>query len=562
MLSRVAIALTRLCLLGLGKAFSDAVAMKTASGDEGDSGKKMQHKGGPPLVESGTLFTRLHVNESEKAGSRAPPRNKMALYEQFTVPSHRFVPSPCESAAAHPYPEQYEPKEYQSSHSSPCTPSVPPFIKAHNYMCPSFGTSDGTSICGNQSQEAPWQQLAAGGALLDNVAAARTSSNFKCMSEKKAKEFSAPVLSSDTFHDKTACSMLAHEQGLCGSVADNVAKLVKRAQILTIGDGLQEAAGASKAKWEESAPQTQGCSTAGGESAEVNRKVVFHVTDEGHKMASKQDEDTSSYKPNKETSKSLPGDSGCQQSGFIDLRKWPQSKGSDHEGKRVHGPSTADVEIQSQCGITGECTDMGEKELNCPKESLCNASHPHKSLAEYSFISKKESEVLLSNRDTVSFTKAISEKIVGANTGEILGQMPHHSAGNKCGRFGETETPSNCSGEAAELSQHDIGTRRSSHDLELLSAPHLSPKAVIKAVGQLRFWKARLALLRQQQIFSDQVFELHKLIEVQRLLAETPNILIDDIYFGTGDMMQECDADAHNSPGGHVVKEYNNMEEV
>ncbi|KAF0918214.1 hypothetical protein E2562_023148 [Oryza meyeriana var. granulata] len=39
----------------------------------------------------GPLFPRLHVNDAAKGGGpRAPPRNKMALYEQFTVPSHRF----------------------------------------------------------------------------------------------------------------------------------------------------------------------------------------------------------------------------------------------------------------------------------------------------------------------------------------------------------------------------------------------------------------------------------------------------------------------------------------
>ncbi|RWW09051.1 hypothetical protein GW17_00027476 [Ensete ventricosum] len=37
----------------------------------------------------GPLFPRLHVNDADKGGPRAPPRNKMALYEQHTVPSQR-----------------------------------------------------------------------------------------------------------------------------------------------------------------------------------------------------------------------------------------------------------------------------------------------------------------------------------------------------------------------------------------------------------------------------------------------------------------------------------------
>ncbi|KAE8718871.1 Detected protein of unknown function [Hibiscus syriacus] len=39
------------------------------------------------------MFPRLHVNDTEKGGPRAPPRNKMALYEQLSIPSQRFNPS-------------------------------------------------------------------------------------------------------------------------------------------------------------------------------------------------------------------------------------------------------------------------------------------------------------------------------------------------------------------------------------------------------------------------------------------------------------------------------------
>ena len=57
---------------------------------KGDAIKHSQVKGASN-GENEPLFPRLHINETEKAGPRAPPRNKMALYEQFTVPSHRFV---------------------------------------------------------------------------------------------------------------------------------------------------------------------------------------------------------------------------------------------------------------------------------------------------------------------------------------------------------------------------------------------------------------------------------------------------------------------------------------
>lgn len=37
------------------------------------------------------MFPRLHVKDAEKGGPKAPPRNKMALYEQFSIPSHGYT---------------------------------------------------------------------------------------------------------------------------------------------------------------------------------------------------------------------------------------------------------------------------------------------------------------------------------------------------------------------------------------------------------------------------------------------------------------------------------------
>lgn len=36
------------------------------------------------------MFPRVHVNDTEKGGPRAPPRNKMALYEQLSIPLQKF----------------------------------------------------------------------------------------------------------------------------------------------------------------------------------------------------------------------------------------------------------------------------------------------------------------------------------------------------------------------------------------------------------------------------------------------------------------------------------------
>ncbi|GMQ03610.1 hypothetical protein CsSME_00049356 [Camellia sinensis var. sinensis] len=50
------------------------------------------------------MFPRLHVNDKEKGGPRAPPRDKMALYEQLSIPCQRFNPNPKNTASMVPPP--------------------------------------------------------------------------------------------------------------------------------------------------------------------------------------------------------------------------------------------------------------------------------------------------------------------------------------------------------------------------------------------------------------------------------------------------------------------------
>ncbi|KAL4580817.1 hypothetical protein LXL04_017021 [Taraxacum kok-saghyz] len=49
-----------------------------------------EHEEGVDENNKGPMFPKLHVNHTEKGGPRAPPRNKMALYEQLSVPSQRL----------------------------------------------------------------------------------------------------------------------------------------------------------------------------------------------------------------------------------------------------------------------------------------------------------------------------------------------------------------------------------------------------------------------------------------------------------------------------------------
>ncbi|CAA3011002.1 EARLY FLOWERING 3 [Olea europaea subsp. europaea] len=64
--------------------------------------------------------------------------------------------------------------------------------------------------------------------------------------------------------------------------------------------------------------------------------------------------------------------------------------------------------------------------------------------------------------------------------------------------------------------------------VDSLSGLDISPDDVVGKIGQKHFWKARRAITNQQRAFAVQVFELHRLIKVQRLIATSPHLLLED----------------------------------
>ncbi|KAL0897584.1 hypothetical protein Bca101_081545 [Brassica carinata] len=81
--------------------------------------------------------------------------------------------------------------------------------------------------------------------------------------------------------------------------------------------------------------------------------------------------------------------------------------------------------------------------------------------------------------------------------------------------------------------QHIINGEACDDDDDLMvdssvSSVDVSPDEVVGVLGQKRFWKARKAIANQQRIFAVQLFELHRLIKVQRLIASSSDVLLDE----------------------------------
>ncbi|KAL0415148.1 UNVERIFIED_CONTAM: protein EARLY FLOWERING 3 [Sesamum latifolium] len=64
---------------------------------------------------------------------------------------------------------------------------------------------------------------------------------------------------------------------------------------------------------------------------------------------------------------------------------------------------------------------------------------------------------------------------------------------------------------------------------ECTAVVDLTPDNVVGVIGQKLFWKARNIIVRQQRTFAMQVFELHRLIKVQRLIARSLQVFSENI---------------------------------
>uniref|UniRef100_A0A7N0TMK5 Early flowering 3 n=1 Tax=Kalanchoe fedtschenkoi TaxID=63787 RepID=A0A7N0TMK5_KALFE len=70
--------------------------------------------------------------------------------------------------------------------------------------------------------------------------------------------------------------------------------------------------------------------------------------------------------------------------------------------------------------------------------------------------------------------------------------------------------------------------------VDSMSGLEITPDDVVGIIGYKHFLKARKAIANQQRVFSVQLFELHRLIQVQRLIAGSPQLMIDDnAYVGS-----------------------------
>ncbi|XP_047178270.1 protein EARLY FLOWERING 3-like [Vigna umbellata] len=375
----------------------------------------------------GPMFPRLHVNDTEKGGPRAPPRNKMALYEQFSIPSQRF------NSGVVPLNQNI------SSNTAPPTSSSQGTVPERNHVFPVHLPSQKpirpVEKChSRQSEEA----------------------NLTCSLEQRKKvyeeDFRVPVY----VHSRV---------GQCNHKS---VESFDRKKITHTGT------------------RYFGCSVAGQSDCERVPKQF------GSSHVRKDARCETDGLPQVSTSKDQPLTSvrSISTRENIDTlvrqaKVTPNQEFQDCHVSKRNRFRQDDGCLRQDCGVGSQSNDIGHS------GSLVQSSRK------------------LGNGNAATANQT--------NPAEAINDTGHHDT-----RMGSLM-------QGGKLNGSDNASKISSVDN--LSPVNISPDDVVGIIGQKQFWKARRAISHQQRVFAVQVFELHRLIKVQQLIAGSPEVLLEDGTF-------------------------------
>ncbi|EOY29846.1 Hydroxyproline-rich glycoprotein family protein, putative [Theobroma cacao] len=380
----------------------------------------------------GPMFPRLHVNDTEKGGPRAPPRNKMALYEQLSIPSQRFSPAVLPLNPSN-----------KSSLVPPGSSSQGSSLE-RNMLFPSR-VSLSTST--NLAEKFSTRQL--GGASV-NAPLAR-------LEQRKVRDeddFMVPVfVNSETGHQHNKTKNGSDGEKLTPLSPTYPSRLIK----------------------------------------------LQNVCDK--------DPNRSSYS-------------------VVNLRK--EVRDQIEESSRVCSSRERSVKTAADLS-TREKSDGHVKEANMSPDQDCG-EHPASRLSRL-----HENDACLQQpakngcNNGAELMRDIDEGILSRQ------RSMSYSEGNHSGPD-ETNNDSECRGDktcgSLQWANEDKSDNVSETSIvDSASGSDISPDDVVEIIGQKHFLKARRAIVNQQRIFAVQVFELHRLIKVQRLIAGSPHILLEDTAY-------------------------------
>ncbi|KAG4391977.1 hypothetical protein AAZX31_04G049300 [Glycine max] len=377
----------------------------------------------------GPMFPRLHVNDTEKGGPRAPPRNKMALYEQFSIPSQRFnsgVLPLNPNISSNTVPPASSSLRTVPERNCVYPVHLPPQRPIHRAEKCNSRQSEGTNLSASLEQR------------------------------KKVDEddFRVPVY----FHSRT------------GQCNDKSVESFNGKKLTPTGSRYFGGSISGQSDCERDPKQF-------GSSVVNMRKDVRSEIDVLPQVSTSKEQASMSVRSisTRENIHTL----------LRQAKVTPNREFQDCHVSKFNRLQQGETCLQLECGVESRSNDIGDN--GCLVESA--------------------RETDKGNAPTANQT----------SPADAINDTEHHDT-----RMGSPIQRGN-------LNESDNASKISM--VENLSTVRISPDDVVGIIGQKHFWKARRAIANQQRVFAVQVFELHRLIKVQQLIAGSPDILLEDGAF-------------------------------
>ncbi|XP_022715076.1 ELF3-like protein 2 [Durio zibethinus] len=442
------------------------------------------------------MFPRLHVNDTEKGGPRAPPRNKMALYEQLSIPSQRFNSGSPSMLPLPPNNNNSLVPSISSSHGGGNERSMfVPFGNTHesSILADKFHSY---SIPGNNLNTTKGNQERKSAKAIDDnsldttqpIPAVSKSNPLQPLHFSNFKKFSLRKQGHDDDLRVPTCILSGIDQNCsCSNQSEGRGIFSK----LNLSSSMRLQNANERQMKENDSVDPKSRRYVGNQEEEKGRLSQCHqnITERSDSILPTRDKilvDTASNlstKINDSESLKRPHASYNQEnkSSSVDILN-----GKDGPNARLHHEYvvTQDKMIFRENILveSGRCLENGSKVRNesCMRQSLAvDNGTPN----------------ALENR-----SKAHEEKNC-----EVM-------------QVGGVNRLNNVPGDST---------------LESISPLDICPDDVVGIIGEKHFWKVRRVIVNQQRVFAVQVFELHRLIKVQRLIAGLPHILLEDtLYMG------------------------------
>ncbi|KAI3468154.1 hypothetical protein Pfo_024817 [Paulownia fortunei] len=377
----------------------------------------------------GPMFPRLHVNDTEKGGPRAPPRNKMALYEQLSIPSQRF------------------------SHAVlPCNPNN----IAANLVPPSSQLQGGGNDKGMFfSRQVPPRHPSE-----------KQYSQYSDLSTPLAQVEQRKNLDEDDYRVPIFIHSIPSKK------SDTYSNDMDR------------------------------------EKLSPSNPPYFH-----HSLKFQKAKETGML----EHSKRQEGINKNGENLKEFVAGWVKATSNSSSIVKTEGLKKQTVSSLSH--------EPGDNPANCSDRLRIDDSVRPELCAESQPSSYRHSTAVLGDNmaAVAKIYSSIPKKPLPSEDQNVVHDLSNDTGSHEDGSCGPLQT--------GNLERD--GSVSETSILDAVSGLDVTPDDVVGVIGQKHFWKARRAIVNQQRVFAVQVFELHRLIKVQRLIAASPHLLLEDsAYFG------------------------------